>query len=368
MIVLFPLLFYGFIIITVINCGFYAYISRFSFSTFFSQSGRKISQGVSVIICAKNEEHNLLKLIPQLLKQRYPSFQIILINDHSEDQSLQIMQEFAHQNSKITVIDLKQETGKKAGITKAIQHAEYEQLLFTDADCLPTSTHWIKEMTAPFSDIKQIVLGYSGYSKVANSWLNKVIRYETLLTAMQYLAYAKNKNAYMGVGRNLAYTKTLFLKNKGFAAHAHLKPGDDDLFVNQNATKTNVALCISPKSFTRSEPKKTWKSWFYQKRRHTGVAHYYKLRHQLQLGTFYASQFLFFLLFLILIVCGQHLGFVILLFTLRELMVWLITSKAAVKLQENELIPYTLVLEPFLVSTQMLIFITNMLVKPRRWN
>ncbi|MEH6659386.1 MAG: glycosyltransferase [Leeuwenhoekiella marinoflava] len=367
LIAFFPFLLYCFIIITLINCGFYTYISRFSFSTI-SQSGRTNNKGVSVLVCAKNEEKNLLVLIPKLLTQDYPQFQIILINDHSEDQTLQIMQGFTAQNSSIKIVDLKQETGKKAGITKGIQQAQYEHLLFTDADCLPQSKHWISEMAAQFSNEKQIILGYSGYSKIANSWLNKVIRFETLLTAMQYFAYAKNKNTYMGVGRNLAYTKTLFLKNNGFANHAHLKPGDDDLFVNQNATKTNVTLCSDPSSFTISNPKKSWKEWFYQKRRHTSVSHHYKLKHQLQLGAFYVSQFLFFFLFLILVLFNQQYVLALSLFLFRELAVCLITSKAALKLQEKELIPYLLVLEPFLVSTQMLIFIANILVKPRRWN
>lgn len=367
MIAFVPHLFYCFIVTTLINCGFYTYISRFSFATS-SQSGRKNEKGVSVLVCAKNEEKNLLVLIPKLLTQDYPQFEIILINDHSEDETLHVMQDFAAQNSLITIIDLKTETGKKVGITKGIQNADYEHLLFTDADCLPQSKHWISKMTAHFSDEKQIILGYSGYSKIANSWLNKVIRFETLLTAMQYFGYAENKNPYMGVGRNLAYTKTLFKKSKGFESHAHLKPGDDDLFVNKNATKTNVTVCTTLESFTRSEPKKTWKAWFIQKRRHTGVAHHYRFKHQLQLGVFYASQFLFFILFLSLIVINQQLLLILSVFMIRELMVWLITSKAAIKLHEKELTPYTLLLEPFLVSTQMLIFITNILIKPRRWN
>ncbi|MFD2828640.1 glycosyltransferase [Leeuwenhoekiella polynyae] len=367
MIAFFPLLFYCFIVITFINCGFYTYISRFSFSTR-SQCRTKKDAGISVLVCAQNEEKNLLTLIPKLLAQDYRQFEIILINDHSEDDTLQVMQDFATQNSLITIIDLKTKTGKKFGITKGILHAQYEHLLFTDADCIPQSKHWISEMTAQFSNEKQIILGYSGYSKIANSWLNKVIRFETLLTAMQYFGYAENKNPYMGVGRNLAYTKTLFKKSKGFESHAHLKPGDDDLFVNQNATKTNVAVCITLESFTRSEPKKNWNAWFIQKRRHTGVAHHYRSKHQLQLGAFYASQFLFFLLFVSLVAINQQLILILSIFMIREIMVWLITSKAAIKLQEKELIPYILILEPFLVSIQMLIFITNILIKPRRWN
>jgi hypothetical protein len=64
------------------------------------------------------------------------------------------------------------------------------RLLFTDADCYQFKD-WITAMSSQFTCKKTIVLGYGGYEKIANSFLNKLIRFETLLTAMQYFSWAK---------------------------------------------------------------------------------------------------------------------------------------------------------------------------------
>src|SRR5690606_19303744 len=127
-------------------------------------------------------------------------------------------------------------------------------------DCIPASEFWMQRMIAPFSKGAEIVLGYGPYYK-AKGFLNKIIRFETFHTALQYLSYALAGLPYMGTGRNLAYKKELFLKNKGFSAHNHLPGGDDDLFINATATGKNTSIVIEKDSFTFSEPKKTWSEW-----------------------------------------------------------------------------------------------------------
>src|SRR5690606_6190261 len=134
---------------------------------------------------------------------------------------------------------------KKFALTLGIKGAKYDKLIMTDADCLPNSPHWLSEIMGAYQDGVEIVLGYSPYMK-EKGFLNKLIRFETAHTAMSYLSYVLRRDAYMGVGRNLSYHKSLFFAGKGFSAHMHVKPGDDDPFVNQNATKTNVRISIHP--------------------------------------------------------------------------------------------------------------------------
>ena len=353
----------------LINCSYYAYFSRYWLSKPKAQAlNQQQLKGVSIICCIQNEAENLPQLFKKLSSQQYPCFEILLVNDHSTDDSLSLIRDFASKNKAVRLIDLIAETGKKAGITKAINVATYDKLLILDADCLPASDNWILEMTSRLTDTQQLVLGYGGYFSIKNSWLNKLIRFETLFTAMQYFAYAKNKNAYMGVGRNLAYTKSLFKSGNGFEKHKHHKAGDDDLFVNQNATPANVSLCVSPQAFTYSYPKESWKSWFVQKRRHIGASHLYKKKHQIQLGIFYASQFLVFSTSLFLLSANAFSLSILTLLLLREFFAGIVLFKTASRLFEKELIPYILILEPFMVSMQMLIFISTVLVKPKRWN
>ena len=134
-----------------------------------------------------------------------------------------------------------------------IKAAKNEILLFTDADCQPESDKWLGAMTSHFHEKTDFVLGYGGYIN-KKGLLNKYIRYDCLSIAMQYLGMAIRGIPYMGVGRNLAYRRSLFFANNGYGAHNHLISGDDDLFVNSNATKTNTTVEFRQETHTRSVP------------------------------------------------------------------------------------------------------------------
>ena len=253
---------------------------------------------VSLIICAHNEQENLKEYLPSILEQDYPDFEVIVVDDCSEDDSKWILKDFCAQYPHLRVVEIKEHVqlkhSKKFALTMGIKGAKHETLLMCDADCQPNSPNWIKEMAGAFQDHKEIVLGYSPYFK-HKGFLNKLIRFETTHTAMSYLSYALKRNAYMGVGRNLAYKKALFFKGKGFNAHMHIKSGDDDLFINQNATKSNVDIAIHPDAHVYSAPKLTWKSYYKQKARHAGASVLYKGRHKRMLATQLITALLFYI-------------------------------------------------------------------------
>ena len=243
---------------------------------------------VSIIICAHNEQENLKTYLPAILEQDYQNFEVIVVNDCSEDDTKWVLKEFAERYPHLKIVEIKEHIqlkhSKKFALTMGIKGAQYPYLLMTDADCQPNSNNWLREMVGSFQENKEIVLGYSPYFKFPG-FLNRLIRFETSHTAMSYLSYALKGNAYMGVGRNLAYTKELFFKNKGFTEHMHIKSGDDDLFVNANADKHNVEINIHPDAFVYSDPKRTWKSYYKQKARHAGPSVLYKGKHKRMLGT-----------------------------------------------------------------------------------
>lgn len=362
-------LFFSFKVVIVIQCLFYLiFFSRFAFSL----PKNRIIQNfpVSIIICAKNEVENLTKFIPYLINQNYTDFELILVNDHSTDDTLKIMTHFKDNHDNIQVINLTgnlSKGNKKNAITKGIEAAKHEHLLFTDADCKPNSINWLSDMVALFSHKKSVILGYGAYRKIKYSWLNKLIRFETLITAIQYFSYAKIGLPYMGVGRNIAYTKSEFIKTNGFASHQHIKSGDDDLFINQVATKSNTTCCYSYDSFTISEPHQNFKKWIYQKRRHITTATNYRPIHQLLLALFYLTQFLFWFLFIILLITTFQWKIVLFLFGLRIILQYLIFGLSANKLNENDLIILTPFLELFLIIIQLRIFMQNLISKPKEW-
>jgi len=331
---------------------------------------KNFNNPISVIICAKNEENNLKILIPNLVKQNYPKFEIVLINDASSDNTLEVIKEFSKTYHNIKIVDVKENEqfwgNKKYALTLGIKAATFENLLFTDADCEPNSVNWITKMTSHFSENKQIILGYGAYKK-NNSLINKLLRYETLITAIQYFGYAKVGLPYMGVGRNLAYTKSLFFKAKGFINHIKIKSGDDDLFVNQMANKNNTAICFNSESFTTSIPKTNFKDWINQKRRHISTANYYKPLHKLLLAIFYASQLIFFILSVLLLILFIKPIIVLPLIGIRILIFYLILYSSAKKLQEKDLIFFGIFYEILLILIQLRIFIGNKLSKPTHW-
>ena len=361
---------YFFIFIVAVQILFYlGFFGKFAFAKAQKITPKKIP--ISVIICAKNEEENVINFIPLLAEQNYPDFEIVLIDDASNDNTLAIFEGFEKQYPNIRLVKVQNNEAfwgnKKYALTLGIKAAKKEYLLFTDADCYPTSKEWITAMSSQFTMQKTIVLGYGKYEKIANSFLNKIIRFETLLTAIQYFSWAKMGHPYMGVGRNLAYKKEEFFNVNGFIEHIKVRSGDDDLFVNQAANARNTTIAFMPESFTYSKPKTTYKDWIIQKRRHIATANYYKKFDKFQLGIFYCSQ-LFFVLLAITLLAFQFQWMIVLsLFCLRYITAWIVIGFSAGKLKEKDVVYWYPIIELVLIFTQINIFITNTFSKPVHW-
>lgn len=362
----------AFIAVVVIQFCFYFIFSKFYFSK--NSRGKKFEVPVSVILCARNEAKNIIKNLPLILSQEYSNFELILINDGSSDDTLTIFETFKDEyNSQIPIkiVNVAHNEkfwgNKKFALSLGIKSATHEHLLFIDADCWPNSTQWISEMTSHFSNEKEIVLGYGAHEKVNNSLFNKLLRFETAYTAIQYNSYAQIGLTYMGVGRNLAYKKSLFFDNGGFANHMHLKSGDDDLFINRVATKSNVAICFSSESFTTSTPKQNLKEWILQKRRHVSTSNYYKTKHKFILGLSFLVQLLFWTLAISLISLMYNWEIVMAIIIFKLGVQYFILGKSIQKLKENDLVFWIPIFEIFLILLQLFIFIKNKLTKPTHW-
>lgn len=328
---------------------------------------------VSIIVCAKNEEENLTRLLSALVDQNYPELEIVLVDDDSSDASLEMMRSFERQNSlpniSINVIPIikKRSKGKKYALSQGILASKNEVLLFTDADCKPASNDWVQLMSQGFSNDISLILAYGPYKKIRGSFLNKLIRFETLLTAVQYFSYALKGKAYMGVGRNIAYKKQAFLKADGFDKHRHIRSGDDDLFVSQIATSSNTAICDDQKSFTYSQPEKTFGNWLWQKRRHITTSDHYSYYHKFLLGLFYLSQLSFYLLTFTAIIFQIHLAIILTLFLLRIIIWYYILYKSCNRLYEKDLIRLGPLYEISLIFIQLYIFLINKVSPPKYW-
>ena len=359
-----------FVAVVFIQFIYYVIIfGKFSFAKPQSSTPKRIP--ISVIVCAKNEEENVKNFIPLLAEQDYPQFEIVLIDDASSDGTLDVLEEYEKKYPNIKLVKVENNEAfwgnKKFALTLGIKAAKYEYLLFTDADCYPVSKDWITKMSSQFTQQKNIVLGYGAYEKIAGTFLNKLIRFETLLAATQMFSWAKIGKPYTGVGRNMAYKREEFFKVRGFMDHMKIRSGDDDLFINQAANGTNTTICFAQDSFTYSKPKTTFKEWFTQKRRHVSTAGHYKFFDKLQLGIFFISQFFFFILAIILLAFQYQWIIVVSLIGFRYLFTWLTLGFAAGKLKEKDVMYWYPFIEIVLIFTQLNVFISNTFSKPVHW-
>ena len=308
---------------------------------------------VSVIICAKDEADNLRRFLPTVLEQDYPNFEVIVINDGSTDETDHLLRDMVkeYSNLRITFVPVEANnlSTKKLGLTLGIKAAKHDWLLFTDADCVPVSKNWIASMARNFTPSTDFVLGYGSYLYKPN-FLNRLITYDTLFIALQYLGMAIARKPYMGVGRNLAYRKEVFFKQNGFASTLHLASGDDDLMVNKAATANNTRVEISPDSITVSEPKTNYKSWFYQKERHLSVSSFYSDASKFRLSIEPLSRGLFYLSFILALVFGNLVTILaaIVLFLVRLIIDYAIINGSAKHFGEKKFILSLPVLDVFL--------------------
>lgn len=312
---------------------------------------------VSVVIAAHNEAQNLQRLLPALLQQVYSCFEILVVDDRSSDDTKKNINNLRQNHASLRILAIERAPSgihpKKYAITQGITHARYEHILLTDADCIPLSNQWIKHMARGFFGETAIVLGYSPYIRISGL-LNKLIRYETLLTALQYLSFSIKGHTYMGVGRNLAYTKTCFNQINGFGLHRATLGGDDDLLVQQARRNRQVNLVFSKESQTQSIPKQTYQEWFIQKRRHLAVGRHYPLADKIRIGLFMFANLGFYLTGLVYLMLSNELFLPVILFTVRGIVVSVIYWSAARKLQER--------LPVFLLPLLDIIYFMNYLV------
>lgn len=256
------------------------------------------SPGVSVILCAHNESENLANYLQALLTQDYPTYEVIVVDDGSEDKTREVIERYMVYDPRLHMTFVpagaRVRSTKKLALTLAAKAAKYDYLLLTDADCVPESNQWIRQMMAGFKSGKDIVLGFGAYFK-EKGFINRLVRYDTLFNGLHYLGAAISRHPYMGVGRNLAYRKSLFFQSGGFTHLMGQRAGDDDLFVNHVATRKNTAVVVHPDAFTWSLSKKNLHDWLQQKHRHLSVSPSYRMGTKIRLtlepitrGLFYA--------------------------------------------------------------------------------
>jgi len=329
-----------------------------------SPKTHQVEENLTILICAKNEEENLKELLPQLQNQNSKS-DILIVDDFSTDASISFLDASANEFSEVKYTSCSQDIpGKKQALIDGLKNVDDGLILLTDADCRPASNDWSKLMSTAIND-KGIVLGYSPYKKT-KGFLNRWIRYEAILTAIQYLSFALNARPYMGVGRNVLYRKSFIKNAEILIENMNLASGDDDLLINNLANKDNTTIQIASDAWTYSAAKTSWGSYFSQKRRHMSTASSYKFSDQLILLLFSISWILFYLTTIVLFIKGYwHQA--LLLLIIRWLSTYLAVSPLFKKLNGKDCIAHWWYLDPLTALYFSIFSIFALIPQRNKW-
>ncbi|MFW5972480.1 MAG: glycosyltransferase [Bacteroidota bacterium] len=320
---------------------------------------------LSVVVAARNEEKHLPNLLQALSRQEYPDFEVIVVDDASEDATPQIVGawQLRHPNVRLLRIEKPVDPRKKHALGRGIEAARHETLAFTDADCVPPPGWLLAGAHAVASLPPDVLLvGYSPF-RSRRGLLNRLARYETFVTGYMTAAAIGLRRPYMAVGRNLFYTKSVFRNTGGFSETLQVLSGDDDLFLQQVRKKGSAEIrhLSDPESFVVTEPPTTWSEWIRQKTRHTSAGRHYPGDIKLHLGVFQVTSTLLWLAPLALGWTGA------LLLGVRLLTHGVLLRDAAASFREGDLIRMHPLLELLYTLYNAVIPPIGLVMRPRRW-
>ena len=301
---------------------------------------------LSFILVAKDAASDLQKNLPFILEQDYPEYEVIVIYEQSADDNceyvLKLLQEkYPHLHHSFIPDSARYISHKKLGITMGIKASHYDWLVFTEPNCRPESNQWLRKMARNFTSSTDIVLGYSNYEKT-KGWFNRKITFDTMLNSMRQLGRAIGGHPYTGCGRNLAYRKSLYYNQKGFASHLNLQRGEDDLFVNRTANKKNTRIETSPESIVRITAPHFKKNWAEDKLSYNMTSHYFKGISRYVMGFETCSRLLFFLAIIACLVYGIWIqdwitvGIASFLWLIRFILLLVVFRKTSIALGERK--------------------------------
>ena len=285
----------------------------FSKVAFFKKGGRpKLNEElepVSVVICARDAYEYLIDLIPALLNQDYPNFEVVVVNDCSDDETEEYLKDLERKEPRVKPVQLKQHlnffNGKKFPLSMGIKSAQNDLIVLTDCNCMPVNDQWLRSVVNCYNNRTEIVIGYSPLVH-KKSALNRIMRFDALQNGLLYLSAAMKRHPYMGIGKNLSYRKELFYRNQGFISHYTTSVGEDDLFINQTATKKNTEVLIDAENAILTTPTSSFHLWMRQKASRYSTVSQYDSGSRIYLSLFYISQFFFYASFIALLaLCAQ---------------------------------------------------------------
>lgn len=230
-------------------------------------SSRKVR--VAVIVAARNEENNIASCLEALMAQSYPAekTEIIIVNDHSEDNTSAIVRKYIREGGNIQLLDT-EEKGKKAAIAKAIKNTSAELIITTDADCI-MAEKWIETIVSFYEHSKAVMIVGPVAFHNEGSLFEKMQSLELMALLGSTGGALYFDKAIMCNGANLAYTRQIFNELEGFKGIDQGASGDDVLLMYKVSRryKNKIKFLKDQDAIVSTSAKATLKEFTEQRKR-----------------------------------------------------------------------------------------------------
>lgn len=364
MIAIIPILFYLFVSIVLLQILYHVFV--FGSLSLNKKEDPKIKRlPVSLIVYIENNEEQLNHFLAAIRNQSYPIFEIVLVNNASYDESLEIIKQFAQTQENVKIVNVENNESfwgnKRYALTLGIKVAKYDYLLFCEPTAIPDSAMWITNMTSHFTLNRTIVLGHQRIEVVKKSIWNKLIRFHNATWAAYNFSWGNIGKPLFGNNKNLAYKKDEFYKINGFINQMNQNRGEDFYFTNTITTSKNTATSLTKTSFTASYTKPSFENWVKDLKIQSLL--FSKLRFSSKIKVYFYSitKIPYFILTALLLSLLYNWEIVLGLFVLRSIIVALYSHKYLKHFQEKDLSLWFPVLEFIHTFTTGFIFIKNLL-------
>lgn len=325
---------------------------------------------VSVVICAKDDAYNLEKRLPIILEQEYPNFEVVVVNNASKDETEYVLRVLKEIYPNLNVVNLYENVnkflGKKYPLSLGIKSAKNEIILLTESDTMPSSYHWISEMVKGFTGKKQIVLGFTNF-EIKSNFLNTLIQYENQTSAMNYLGHAMLQNPYLGIGRNLAYTREIFFKEGGFISQYNIPVGEDELFINKLANSKNTSVVITKDSINISAPKERMYEWILQKKTHYRSLAHFKFKDKIVTSLIPMSTFFLYALVIVSVIFKFPWEYIVMGLLLKYIIQIIFYYRSSKKLGTKQVAFLAPIYEIIFLTFNTIIRLSTLFTKKDQW-
>ena len=285
-----------FLWITSIAIVYFSLKSLFHVKSLQSESFQIVQNQISIISAARNEAEKIESLIKSLNKLDYSrdDFEVILVNDHSSDDTFETIKRsiIGIDNFKVYQNENDKSLAKKGALSFGISKAKFPFIMITDADCKP-GTGWLKAFSNKFSEGFDFVFGIAPVN-LNNSFINNIAAFENLKSSILTFAMANIGLSYSAAARSFGFSKESYNKIEGYKNTFETLSGDDDLLLREAVKyKMNIGMVTDKEAFVYSSPKDNFKDYLTQKARHTKTSIHYLLRQKIILGFWHLLNLIF---------------------------------------------------------------------------